>query len=264
MRTEDILVVEESGENCINLIRDKYFWQVWNKSAFLFHTHIKKYQPHKKYIKKISQDIAFIAFPSKVLPAIQKIAEEKGFIFSFKEESKDHIVISKVPQPSGYEQWWADVVKAKVSTKSNEISRSNNSEHRLLPAYKCAYDLCLHIYNTTEKMSRKLKYDLGVRVRGYATDLVENMHVMTTNIKLLSNENKISEYAAIAHKLRIDIRLLKDLEGINIKSWGHLNTQIEDFLNLLRAEFLTSTRNKKATHSQSSETLPPSNAPASI
>ena len=262
MRTEDILVVEESGENCINLIRDKYFWQVWNKSAFLFHTHIKKYQPHKKFIKKISQDIAFIAFPNNALPSIQKIAEEKGFIFI--EKSKDHIVISKVPQPSGYEQWWADVVKAKVSNKNNQISKSSNSEHRLLPAYKCVYDLCLHIYNVTDKMPRKLKYDLGTRIRGYATDLAENMHVMTTNVKLLSTENKIAEYAATAHKLRIDIRLLKDLDAIEPKSWGHINVQIEDFLNLLRAEFLTSTRSKKATHSQSSETLPPNNTPASI
>jgi len=36
MKTENILAVEESGENRMNLVRDRLFWQAWNKSAFLF------------------------------------------------------------------------------------------------------------------------------------------------------------------------------------------------------------------------------------
>jgi len=29
MKTENILLVEESGENRINLVRDRLFWQAW-------------------------------------------------------------------------------------------------------------------------------------------------------------------------------------------------------------------------------------------
>jgi len=46
MKTEEILTIEESAENRINLVRDRLFWQAWNRSAFLFVTHIKKYHVH--------------------------------------------------------------------------------------------------------------------------------------------------------------------------------------------------------------------------
>jgi hypothetical protein len=256
MKTEDILSVEESGDNCINLVRDRLFWQAWNKSAFLFATHIKNYQVHKRFVKKVSQEVAWLGFPSSALSNIKRIAIEKGF--TFEQKSQDHIFIGKVPQPSGYEKWWLEAVKAKVSKTTDNISKSLNSEHRLLPAYKVAYSLCLHICRATEKMPKEFRYDLGVRLRGYAVDLSENLHLMANNIKAAGMENKIQECAVIAHKLRIDSRILKDIHQISIKQWGFINQQLEDFLNLLRAEFCnTNARIAKATQSQSSETLPP-------
>ncbi len=50
MKTENILTIEESGENRINLVRDRLFWQAWNRSAFLFASHIKNYQVHIGYL----------------------------------------------------------------------------------------------------------------------------------------------------------------------------------------------------------------------
>jgi hypothetical protein len=41
----------------------------------------------------------------------------------------------------------------------------------------------------------------------------------------------------LAHRLRIVLRLLKDLQQLGIEQWGFLNQQIENLLNLLRAEF---------------------------
>jgi hypothetical protein len=256
MKTEDILSVEESGDNCINLVRDRLFWQAWNKSAFLFATHIKNYQVHKRFVKKVSQEVAWLGFPSSALSGIKNIALEKGF--TFEPKSQDHILIGKVPQPSGYEKWWVKAVKAKPLKKTDSISKSANSEYRLLPAYKTSYSLCLHICRATEKMPKEFRYDLGVRLRGYAVDLAENFHLIANNIKAARMENKIQECAVIAHRLRINLRILKDINQISIKQWGFINQQLEDFLNLLRAEFCNANnRIAKATQNQSSGTLPP-------
>ncbi|MDR0515797.1 MAG: hypothetical protein LBH25_01985 [Fibromonadaceae bacterium] len=84
MKTEDILSIEESGDSRINLVRDRLFWQAWNRSAFLFTAHIKSYHVHKRFVQKVSQEVAWLGFPSSALPAIQAVAAGKGFgVFSF-------------------------------------------------------------------------------------------------------------------------------------------------------------------------------------
>jgi len=95
MKTEDILSIEESGENRINLVRDRLFWQAWNRSAFLFVNNIKKYQVHKRFVQKVSQEVAWLGFPKTALNGIEKIARAKGW--SFERISGDHIIIGGVP-----------------------------------------------------------------------------------------------------------------------------------------------------------------------
>ena len=70
MKTEEILGIEESGENRINLVRDRLFWQAWNRSAFLFVTHFRKYQVHKRFVQKVSQEVAWLGFPKTALADI--------------------------------------------------------------------------------------------------------------------------------------------------------------------------------------------------
>jgi len=254
MKTENILTIEESGENRINLVRDRLFWQAWNRSAFLFATHIKSYQVHKRFVQKVSQEVAWLGFPSSALPAIQKKATDKGF--GFEQKSADHIIISAVPPTTGYEEWWAGIVKKKPPPAQPELPVSKTAENSILPAYKTAYDLCLHIHRATVKMPREFRYELGARVRDCSADIVENLHLMANNVGMAQAKSEIAECAAKVHKLRIDIRLLKDLLQIGIKQWGFLNNQIETLLNLLRAEFCnTNTRIAGATQKQSSGTL---------
>jgi len=89
MKTEDILTIEEASENRINLVRDRLFWQAWNRSAFLFVTHIKKYQVHKRFIQKVSQDVAWLGFPKNALEKIEQLVKEKGW--SFEQRGADQI-----------------------------------------------------------------------------------------------------------------------------------------------------------------------------
>jgi len=254
MKTESILSIEESGENRINLVRDRLFWQAWNRSAFLFAVHIKSYQVHKRFVQKVSQEVAWLGFPSSALHTIQKTATDKGF--GFEQKSADHIIISGVPQTTGYEEWWAGIVKKKPPPAAPEMPSAKNAKDGILPAYKTSYDLCLHIHRATQKMPREFRYELGTRVRDYAVDIVENLHLMANNIGLAQEKSELTDCAAKVHKLRINIRLLKDLHQIGIKQWGFLNSQIEILLNLLRAEFCNANaRIAGATQKQSSGTL---------
>jgi len=125
MKTENILSIEESSENRINLVRDRLFWQAWNKSAFLFSVHIKSYLVHKRFVQKVSQDVAWLGFPSSALAAIQKIATDKGF--GFEQKSTDHIIINAVPQTTGYEEWWAGIVKKKPKPAEFSIKRTRKT-----------------------------------------------------------------------------------------------------------------------------------------
>ena len=251
MKTENILSIEESGENRINLVRDRLFWQAWNRSAFLFASHIKSYQVHKRFVQKVSQEVAWMGFPSSALPTIQKTATDKGF--GFEQKSADHIIISNVPPTIGYEEWWAGIVKKKPPPAKPDFPSVKNSKDGILPAYKTAYDLCLHIHRATVKMPREFRYELGARVRDCATDIVEDLHLMANNVQV---KFELTDCAAKIHKLRIDIRLLKDLQQLGIKQWGFLNGQIENLLNLLRAEFCNANaRIAGATQIQSSGTL---------
>jgi len=265
MKTEDILSIEESGENRINLVRDRLFWQAWNRSAFLFVSHIKKYQVHKRFIQKVAQDVAWLGFPKTAIGAIEKAARDKGW--SFEQVSADHIAIGGVPQTNGYEKWWAGIVKppkvilapAEPGAKSD---KSQGGQPQLLPAYKTAYDLCLHVYRATAKISNEFKYELGARVRNYATDIAEELHLMShsaaAGARVCGNVDSLANCADVIHRLRIDIRILHDLRLIGINQWGFLNQQIESLLELLRAEFRnTNTRIAGETHYQSSAALPP-------
>jgi len=232
MKTENILSIEESSENRINLVRDRLFWQAWNRSAFLFAVHIKNYQVHKRFVQKVSQEVAWLGFPSSALHTIQKTATDKGF--GFEQKSADHIIISNVPQTTGYEEWWAGIVKKKPPPATPELPSVKNAKDSILPAYKTAYDLCLHIHRATAKMPREFRYELGARIRDCSVDIVENLHLMANNVQV---KFELTDCAAKVHKLRINIRLLKDLRQIGIKQWGFLNSHIENLLDLLRAEF---------------------------
>jgi len=260
MKTEDILSIEDSGENRINLVRDRLFWQAWNKSAFLFVTHIKKYQVHKRFVQKVAQEVAWLGFPKIALVEIEKTVKANGW--SFEQKTGDHIIIGGVPATNGYEKWWADTVKpirTDLSVKAAKSAMSAKKQPQLLPAYKTAYDLCLNIHKATAKMPKEFRYELGARVRNYATDIVEELHLMSNQTPAArENAGTITDCANMIHKLRIDIRILNDLRSISIKQWGFLNQQIEDLLDLLRAEFRnTNIRIAGATHNQSCGTLPP-------
>jgi hypothetical protein len=58
MVTEYILFLETSEPGCIHLVRDRLFWQAWERSAFLFVRLLRPYQVHCKFVQKVNQDLS--------------------------------------------------------------------------------------------------------------------------------------------------------------------------------------------------------------
>jgi len=222
--------LEDSGESVINLVKDRLFWQAWNKSAFLFSQHLKPYQIHKRFMQNISQDVAWLGFPSNALEIIKKIAESKGFVWE--QKSGDHIVIKNVTPTTGYEEWWAGIVKKKPKPIEPKFTFSKSEKGRLLASYKTAYDLCLHVHRATSKMPKEFRYDLGVKVKEVSMGIMENLHLMANGIASLDEQGVVAEI----YRLRIDLRIMKDLFQISLKQYGFLIAQTDTLAKLLRAD----------------------------
>ena len=70
MKTEDIILIENNAGGEIHLVKDRLFWQAWERSAFLFVHNFKNYKVHHRFVQKVMQDFVWLGFPEKVLGAI--------------------------------------------------------------------------------------------------------------------------------------------------------------------------------------------------
>ncbi len=69
--------MEQSNTDRIHLHKERLFWIAYEKSAYLFSTHIKPYRAQKKYIKKLGLEMASLGFPDSALRAITAPIIEK-------------------------------------------------------------------------------------------------------------------------------------------------------------------------------------------
>ena len=94
MKTEDIILIENNAGGEIHLVKDRLFWQAWERSAFLFVHNFKNYKVHHRFVQKVMQDFVWLGFPEKALGAILATAKSKNFVV--KNISDSHIVISNI------------------------------------------------------------------------------------------------------------------------------------------------------------------------
>mgnify|MGYP004449555703 CR=1 FL=1 len=81
MNTENIVAIETDNKNDVHLIRDRIFWQVYERSAYIFVNKFKSYQIHHKFIQKVARDLVYLGFPNTVLNDIKTMSENNNYIF---------------------------------------------------------------------------------------------------------------------------------------------------------------------------------------
>ncbi len=78
MSISEILKKEATNNGDIILFKDGIFWRAYERSAFLFTTHVKPYQLTKRYFKNVGCEVAFCGFPNTALDdLLVKICNEK-------------------------------------------------------------------------------------------------------------------------------------------------------------------------------------------
>lgn len=101
----------------------------------------------------------------------------------------------------------------------------NKIEKTELPIIKAAYDLTAYLIPLVEKMPRTHKFVLGDRIYQTALDLVEGF---TMARYMRHKTGKLREMNLLLERLRIFLRLAKDIKAINIKSYGYVTAMIDN------------------------------------
>jgi hypothetical protein len=96
-----------------------------------------------------------------------------------------------------------------------------------LPVYKESYDLLLQVFETVKKTPREYKYTLGERLKNETTDLL--IHIFEASKNSPSNHKTLCIQTAqnCLEKIRLYIRLFKDLMIWGVATIVVFNQKIE-------------------------------------
>lgn len=99
------------------------------------------------------------------------------------------------------------------------------SRYEHLKIYKSVYELILYFYKLSRGFTREFKYGLGQEIRSLLTDLLDKVVVANNS----SNQEKIivlSDAEILIEKIKLKVRLLKDLNAMSVKSYEYFSRQL--------------------------------------
>lgn len=94
-----------------------------------------------------------------------------------------------------------------------------------LPVFKKGYDLLVEIYKMTSGLSREYKYTIGEKLKNETLELL--LQIYQANLSR-AKEIHLDQCRQNTEAVRLLIRLLHDLQQINIKRMIALNLLIEN------------------------------------
>lgn len=227
MIAEQIIKIESNQGHEIHLVKDRIFWQAWERSAFLFVNNIKKYKVRKKFVQKVSQDLVWLGFPELVLKDILEMAVQKRF--EVHHVSADHIVIQNVPEKGDFENWKNSVTKA--SNDENKEVRTGPKQSVLL-LFRICYDFTLYVSRLVPKFGKSYKFSYGEHMLQDSLNISELVYLNVNHDHFVSKNEIVQPLL----RLRLDFRLLKDLKQISLKQWLFVNQKIEEMLQIISPE----------------------------
>mgnify|MGYP001460035942 CR=1 FL=1 len=93
-----------------------------------------------------------------------------------------------------------------------------------LPVYKASYDLLVELFRFTKDFNREYKYTLGESIKKETIEMITNIYRANS---VYSKEKIIQSARENVEVIRLFLRLLKDLEQVNLKKFVFLNEKIE-------------------------------------
>ncbi len=93
-----------------------------------------------------------------------------------------------------------------------------------LPVYKSSYDLLVHIFKYAKHFTKEYKYTIGESLKNETVDMITNIYRANSKnekVALIQNARENVEV------IRLYLRLIKDLQQINVRTFVALNEMIE-------------------------------------
>jgi hypothetical protein len=94
-----------------------------------------------------------------------------------------------------------------------------------LPVYKASYDLLLEIFRFTKDFSKEYNYTVGESIKKETLDLIALLYRANTRTYKIDILQSAREKIEV---IRLFVRLMKDLQQINLKKFVFINTKIEN------------------------------------
>ena len=256
MVIEEILSLESETPGVLHLVRDRLFWQAWERSAFLFVRLFRPYRVHSRFVQKVSSDLVWLGFPDSALSGILAEAEQNGW--SVLRVSPDHVTVSGVPQLENFDSWKAGVIgsaehpPAKSAPKPDaEKAAHSANPGTLLRLYRELYAFSLYVFNRVAGFQRSFRFSLGGKLEDRTLGMLESLQ-----LSLGAGEPfDFREFLRDLLRVRINFRLSHDLRQISARQFYFVSAQIETMQKLAMPEFRAS-RSPGAGKKESSNPLP--------
>lgn len=94
-----------------------------------------------------------------------------------------------------------------------------------LPVYKATYDLLIGIFRFTKDFSKEYKYTVGESLKKETIELLTLIY--RANVKR-DKQEVLQEARERIEIVRLFIRLMKDMQQINIKQFVQINEAVEN------------------------------------
>ena len=110
-----------------------------------------------------------------------------------------------------------------------------------LPVYKASYDFLLLIFQFCKHFTKEYKYTIGDDLKKEMTELVRNIYY--ANGDQLNRVQYITKAQVNTETIRLYIRLLRDLQQVNVAKFSTLNEKLETISKQLSAWKKYATKN---------------------
>lgn len=124
---QEILKTESENTDKIHFYREGVFYKAYEKSAYLFVTHVKPFMVKKLFVKSVNQEVVSIGFPTNSLRnyfAADKIREK---------DNEAEVILDAAIIPDDFEKWREGI----AMTPAKETVVKNKDTHITSEAVEC-------------------------------------------------------------------------------------------------------------------------------
>lgn len=241
MQISQIAQIEDKNHSSIHLIQDALFFRAWEKSAWMFCNSFKEYKINCRFYKNIQKELVWLGFPRTILQKYLDDAKSKAWLVEQISESHYHIQVSGTHSSTDYKTWRD---KRLLRKHDSEKETKSKIPEAVLVGFRLCYDLALDLYRMSGRLNRDYRFSLGEKLRHNASELAEFFHLLANGAS--PEMGKIQIVQNTSHTIRLELRMLKDLQQIKENRWIPLNSNLDSValqIDILQKSLIRSSAN---------------------